>query len=96
MEQANASQMGIDCSLVEDISLTPSSGRSSPSRAPGPGSVTRDAVAAEQEQTTNIDKGDSEGYVRTYGKEFVNTIFIGHVDARKYTLNASIFVLSQA
>lgn len=31
-----------------------------------------------------------------YGKEFVNIIFIGHIDARKYTLKTSIFVLSQA
>lgn len=69
-------------------SPTPSSGRSSPSRA-GPKGPSRDAVAVEQEQTADVDE---ETLKDMYGKEHVNIIFIGHVDAGKSTLGGSILV----
>lgn len=71
-------------------SPTPSSGRSSPSRA-GPKGASRDAVAVEQEQTADVDE---ETLKDMYGKEHVNIIFIGHVDAGKSTLGGSILVVT--
>ncbi|KAJ3553481.1 hypothetical protein NPX13_g10878 [Xylaria arbuscula] len=66
-------------------SPTPSSGRSSPSRgAKGP---TRDADAVVTEQTADVDE---ETLKEIYGKEHVNVIFLGHVDAGKSTLGGSI------
>ncbi|KAI1129896.1 P-loop containing nucleoside triphosphate hydrolase protein [Nemania abortiva] len=66
-------------------SPTPSSGRSSPSRgAKGP---TRDADAVLLEQTADV---DDETLKEIYGKEHVNVIFLGHVDAGKSTLGGSI------
>ena len=67
-------------------SPTPSSGRSSPTRAPT-GKVTRDADAVEKEQAADV---DDETLKEIYGKEHVNIIFIGHVDAGKSTLGGSI------
>lgn len=67
-------------------SPAPSSGRSSPSRAGGKG-VTREADAVEKEQTADVDE---ETLKEIYGKEHVNIIFIGHVDAGKSTLGGSI------
>lgn len=67
-------------------SPTPSSGRSSPARA-GEKKVTRDAAAVEKEQTADV---DAETLKEIYGKEHVNVIFIGHVDAGKSTLGGSI------
>ncbi|KAL7622070.1 translation termination factor GTPase eRF3 [Parahypoxylon ruwenzoriense] len=66
-------------------SPTPSSGRSSPSRG-GKGSV-RDADAVANEQAADV---DDETLKEIYGKEHVNIIFIGHVDAGKSTLGGSI------
>jgi len=66
-------------------SPTPSSGRSSPSR--GSKGVTRDVDAVEKEQSADV---DDETLKEIYGKEHVNIIFIGHVDAGKSTLGGSI------
>lgn len=71
-------------------SPTPSSGRSSPSRS-GPKGATRDAVAVEQEQTADVDEDTLKDM---YGKEHVNIIFIGHVDAGKSTLGGAILVVT--
>ncbi len=66
-------------------SPTPSSGRSSPSRdVKGP---TRDADAVANEQAADV---DDETLKEIYGKEHVNVIFLGHVDAGKSTLGGSI------
>jgi peptide chain release factor subunit 3 len=67
-------------------SPTPSSGRSSPSRAAEKKAV-RDADAVEKEQAADVDE---ETLKEIYGKEHVNIIFIGHVDAGKSTLGGSI------
>ncbi|KAK5662087.1 hypothetical protein OQA88_10201 [Cercophora sp. LCS_1] len=67
-------------------SPAPSSGRSSPSASTGP-KVTRDADAVEKEQAADVDE---ETLKEIYGKEHVNIIFIGHVDAGKSTLGGSI------
>lgn len=79
-------------------SPTPSSsGRSSPARGPGASAAAaaaaktaaRDAAAVEQEQTADVDE---ETLKDMYGKEHVNIIFIGHVDAGKSTLGGAILV----
>lgn len=66
-------------------SPTPSSGRSSPSR--GAKAATRDADAVVIEQAADV---DDETLKEIYGKEHVNVIFLGHVDAGKSTLGGSI------
>ncbi|OAA68679.1 eukaryotic peptide chain release factor GTP-binding subunit [Niveomyces insectorum RCEF 264] len=66
-------------------SPTPSSGRSSPSR--GAKVVVRDVDAVQKEQAADV---DDETLKEIYGKEHVNIIFIGHVDAGKSTLGGSI------
>ncbi|XDG05977.1 hypothetical protein ABKA04_005592 [Annulohypoxylon sp. FPYF3050] len=66
-------------------SPTPSSGRSSPSR--GGKSSVRDADAVANEQAADVDE---ETLKEIYGKEHINIIFIGHVDAGKSTLGGSI------
>lgn len=69
-------------------SPTPSSGRSSPSRGgAGAKGATRDANAVEKEQAADVDEDTLK---EIYGKEHVNIIFIGHVDAGKSTLGGSI------
>ncbi|KAF2870330.1 P-loop containing nucleoside triphosphate hydrolase protein [Massariosphaeria phaeospora] len=69
-------------------SPTPSSGRNSPSRSEaatrGP---TRTADVIEQEQAEDVDE---DTLAEMYGKEHVNVIFLGHVDAGKSTLGGSI------
>lgn len=67
-------------------SPTPSSGRSSPSRATK-AAAAREADVVEKEQTADVDE---ETLKEIYGKEHVNIIFIGHVDAGKSTLGGSI------
>lgn len=67
-------------------SPSPSSGRSSPSRSAAK-SEKRDADAVEKEQAADVDE---ETLKEIYGKEHVNIIFIGHVDAGKSTLGGSI------
>jgi peptide chain release factor subunit 3 len=71
-------------------SPTPSSGRSSPSRGAAKAAA-RDADAVEKEQAADVDE---ETLKEIYGKEHVNIIFIGHVDAGKSTLGGAILVLS--
>ncbi|RYP51808.1 hypothetical protein DL768_002955 [Monosporascus sp. mg162] len=66
-------------------SPTPSSGRSSPSR--GGKGAGRNADAVADEQAADVDE---ETLKEIYGKEHVNIIFIGHVDAGKSTLGGSI------
>ncbi|KAK5131223.1 hypothetical protein LTR08_001192 [Meristemomyces frigidus] len=62
------------------------SGRSSPSRAEQKAEARRaDAVAQEQAEEV-----DQEALEEVYGKEHVNVIFLGHVDAGKSTLGGSI------
>ena len=77
-ERASASDSG-------KTSPTPSSGRSSPSR--GGKAATRDVDAVEKEQAADVDEDTLK---EIYGKEHVNIIFIGHVDAGKSTLGGSI------
>jgi peptide chain release factor subunit 3 len=67
-------------------SPAPSSGRSSPSRSMTKAEK-RDADAVEKEQAADVDE---ETLKEIYGKEHVNIIFIGHVDAGKSTLGGSI------
>ncbi|KAK5166836.1 translation termination factor GTPase eRF3 [Saxophila tyrrhenica] len=62
------------------------SGRSSPSRADAKFEQRKaDLVAKEQEKEV-----DEEALSELYGKEHVNVIFLGHVDAGKSTLGGSI------
>ena len=63
-----------------------SSGRSSPS-GPGDKKPQRDVDAVTKEQAADV---DDETLKEVYGKEHVNIIFIGHVDAGKSTLGGSI------
>jgi peptide chain release factor subunit 3 len=78
-EGANTAESG-------KTSPAPSSGRSSPSRGVVKGSA-RDADVVEKEQAADVDE---ETLKEIYGKEHVNIIFIGHVDAGKSTLGGSI------
>lgn len=67
-------------------SPAPSSGRSSPSAAEVR-EAKREADAVAKEQAAQVDE---EVLEEVYGKEHVNLIFIGHVDAGKSTLGGSI------
>ncbi|KAK8046561.1 eukaryotic peptide chain release factor GTP-binding subunit [Apiospora saccharicola] len=71
-------------------SPTPSSGRSSPSRA-AKAQAKRDADAVAAEQVADVDEDTLK---EIYGKEHVNIIFIGHVDAGKSTLGGSILYVT--
>ncbi|KAI0392166.1 hypothetical protein F5Y17DRAFT_377210 [Xylariaceae sp. FL0594] len=66
-------------------SPTPSSGRSSPTRSGA--KTSRDVDAVVNEQSADVDE---ETLKEIYGKEHVNVIFLGHVDAGKSTLGGSI------
>ena len=66
-------------------SPTPSSGKSSP--VPAETRTTREADTVAKEQAMDV---DDEILEEVYGKEHVNLIFIGHVDAGKSTLGGSI------
>lgn len=72
-------------------SPSPSSGRSSPTRAAAAKAAAREVDAVEKEQKADVDE---ETLKEIYGKEHVNIIFIGHVDAGKSTLGGAILVLS--
>lgn len=63
-----------------------SSGRSSPV-GPGEKKAQRDVDAVAKEQSADVDESTLK---EIYGKEHVNIIFIGHVDAGKSTLGGSI------
>ncbi|MCJ1256262.1 translation termination factor GTPase eRF3 [Lignoscripta atroalba] len=67
-------------------SPSPSSGVSSPTPAESE-AATREADAVAKEQAADV---DDEILEEVYGKEHVNLIFIGHVDAGKSTLGGSI------
>ncbi|KAI4151822.1 MAG: hypothetical protein LQ340_003266 [Diploschistes diacapsis] len=67
------------------VSSSPSSGKSSPTPAESRAQREADAVAKEQAAAV-----DEEILEEVYGKEHVNVIFIGHVDAGKSTLGGSI------
>jgi len=67
-------------------SPSPSSGRSSPTAAEAK-EAKREADAVAKEQAAQVDE---EVLEEVYGKEHVNLIFIGHVDAGKSTLGGSI------
>ncbi|MCJ1229698.1 translation termination factor GTPase eRF3 [Toensbergia leucococca] len=73
-------------------SPSPSSGQSSPT--PGEAkAATREADAVAKEQAADVDEEILEevyGREEVYGKEHINLIFIGHVDAGKSTLGGSI------
>lgn len=71
-------------------SPTPSSGRSSPIRG-GPKAAARDVNAVEKDQAADV---DDETLKEIYGKEHMNIIFIGHVDAGKSTLGGSILYVT--
>nr|POE49111.1 eukaryotic peptide chain release factor gtp-binding subunit [Quercus suber] len=77
-EQTSATTSG-------DVSPT-ASGRSSPSRAEQKAEARRADLVA-QEQAAEVDE---EALEEMYGKEHVNVIFLGHVDAGKSTLGGSI------
>jgi peptide chain release factor subunit 3 len=66
-------------------SPAPDSGRSSPARSAAIAKREADAVAKEQEEA--VDEGT---LAEIYGKEHVNLIFIGHVDAGKSSLGGAI------
>ncbi|KAK3902528.1 P-loop containing nucleoside triphosphate hydrolase protein [Staphylotrichum tortipilum] len=72
-------------------SPAPSSGRSSPTPAAASKAVVRDADAVEKEQAADVDE---ETLKEIYGKEHVNIIFIGHVDAGKSTLGGAILYVT--
>ncbi|KAL6710128.1 translation termination factor GTPase eRF3 [Coniothyrium glycines] len=67
-------------------SPTPSSGRSSPTPKDKP--VTK-AIDVDAEQAEVVDEAT---LAEIYGKEHVNIIFLGHVDAGKSTLGGSILI----
>ena len=69
-----------------NTSPAPSSGRSSPTRTSAK-NAGREADIVEKEQAADVDE---ETLKEIYGKEHVNIIFIGHVDAGKSTLGGSI------
>lgn len=71
-------------------SPSPSSGRSSPAQK-GAEKVMRDADAVQKEQAADV---DDDTLKEIYGKEHVNIIFIGHVDAGKSTLGGSILYVT--
>ncbi|CAO2658324.1 Nn.00g060470.m01.CDS01 [Neocucurbitaria sp. VM-36] len=67
-------------------SPTPSSGRNSPTPKDKPAAKTIDV---ENEQAEVVDEAT---LAEIYGKEHVNIIFLGHVDAGKSTLGGSILI----
>lgn len=77
----------IETSTGGTASPTPSSGRSSPTRA----ALTKAREADEVAKQQTADVGE-EVLAEIYGKENVNVIFIGHVDAGKSTLGGSILI----
>jgi len=68
-------------------SPAPSSGKSSPT--PGDAKKGQTAEELAQEQTADVDASVLE---EMYGKEHVNIIFIGHVDAGKSTLGGQVLI----
>lgn len=82
--KASASKAIAKTETAKKGTSTPESGRSSP------GSIVTEAkrvADVEKEQAADVDE---ETLKEIYGKEHVNVIFIGHVDAGKSTLGGSI------
>lgn len=75
-----------DKSTAGQTPSSPSSGKSSPTPAETQ-AAKREADAVAKEQAAEVDE---EVLEEIYGKEHVNIIFIGHVDAGKSTLGGSI------
>jgi len=73
-------------SIPPALTSAPSSGRSSPSVADQKAAA-READLVAKEQAADVDE---ELLQEMYGKEHVNVIFLGHVDAGKSTLGGSI------
>ena len=73
-------------SAAEGSSSALASGKSSPTGADSK-PATREADVVAKEQAADV---DAETLEQVYGKEHVNLIFIGHVDAGKSTLGGSI------
>lgn len=76
-----------DKAPTSEASSPSPSGRSSPTASSAAKVATREADAVEKEQTADVDE---ETLKEIYGKEHINIIFIGHVDAGKSTLGGSI------
>jgi peptide chain release factor subunit 3 len=70
-------------------SPTPASGRSSPTPATAKEKVIQKAADVEKELEEVVDEAT---LAEIYGKEHVNIIFLGHVDAGKSTLGGSILI----
>jgi len=70
-------------------SPTPASGRSSPTPATAKDKVIQKAADVEKELEEVVDEAT---LAEIYGKEHVNIIFLGHVDAGKSTLGGSILI----
>lgn len=70
-------------------SPAPSSGKSSPTPGDKGDKKSRNAEELAQEQTADVDASVLE---EMYGKEHVNIIFIGHVDAGKSTLGGQVLI----
>ena len=68
-------------------SPSPSSGKSSPT--PGEAKKGQTSEELAQAQTADVDQSVLE---EMYGKEHVNIIFIGHVDAGKSTLGGQVLI----
>jgi len=68
-------------------SPSPSSGKASPT--PGEAKKARTAEEIAQEQSADV---DASVLAEMYGKEHVNVIFIGHVDAGKSTLGGQVLI----
>ena len=81
---AEASQVKETSSKATTQPLT---GKSSP--APAEAQASRKVDVVEKEQAEDV---DDEVLAEVYGKEHVNIIFIGHVDAGKSTLGGAILV----
>ena len=86
MEKANA-----DILPPTAKASTTSSGKSSPTPAESKAAAKREADAVAKEQQEDVDE---EILADVYGKEPVNLIFIGHVDAGKSTLSGSILYVT--
>ncbi|KAI9708641.1 MAG: translation termination factor GTPase eRF3 [Bogoriella megaspora] len=86
IEKTRDSTVTTPTSDADRASPAPSSGRNSPSRGDGKGPAKK-ADAVVQEQAVDVDESTLQ---EIYGKEHVNVIFLGHVDAGKSTLGGSI------
>ena len=95
---ATAADKGAKVAAAKAVEKTAkASGRTSPSpssgkTSPAPGEVAKKGQTAEQlasQQTAEVDQSILE---EMYGKEHVNIIFIGHVDAGKSTLGGQLLI----